>query len=78
MADEEDIILSEARFLLTNFCVDIFGTGAPDLLDMLEAAHSVGDMLHCLRSIAERTISEYADSMNLLHDTVAEINRTAE
>lgn len=73
-----DIILSEARFLLINFCVDVFATKAQVYVDALGLCKSVGQFSNCARQIQELAGGQYPAALATLREVIEEINRTAE
>lgn len=74
---KEDIILSEAKFLLTDFCVDCFGTQSQSFVDEISESKNVKSLLHCLRSIHATTERQCPQQLSVLQDVVREINETA-
>ena len=74
---KEDIILSEAKFLLTDFCVDCFGTQSQSFVDEISESKNVKSLLHCLRSIHAATEKQFPQQLSVLQDVVREINETA-
>ena len=47
---DEEIIISEAKFLLTDFCVDSFGTQSQAFVDEISACRSPESLGSCLRN----------------------------
>jgi hypothetical protein len=74
---EAGIFVSEARFLLTDFCVDALGSEADKLVRALEAANGVDGLRRCLQDIAARLASHDPAAMPSLHRIVATVNGTA-
>jgi hypothetical protein len=74
---DEEIILSEAKFLLTDFCVDSFGTASQTFVDQIRACSKTQDFVGCFaRTLAEakRRCPEHVPALLAL---VKEINDTA-
>lgn len=74
---DEEIILSEAKFLLTDFCVDSFGTASQAFVDQIRACSKTQDFVGCFaRTLAEakRRCPEHVPALLAL---VKEINDTA-
>ncbi|MBV5336867.1 MAG: hypothetical protein J0653_02425 [Deltaproteobacteria bacterium] len=74
---DDEIIVSEAKFLLSDFCVDSFGTQSKELAEEIRACHDVA----CVRSFLNKTytLTEKFSPGQLprLMDVVREINDTA-
>lgn len=77
VALDDDIILSEAKFLLTDFAVDSFGTQSQAFVDAIRACHSVADVRSCLTAIVAAVQSGCPAQLPALRKLVAEINATA-
>lgn len=75
---KEGIIVSEAKFLLTNFCVDLFGTQAQALIDPLSDARSVKNVSLCLKNIHETVLRKHPGKMVNLLEIIEEINATSD
>jgi hypothetical protein len=72
------IFLSEARFLLTDFCVDVLGAGSEKLTTGVENANGVDGLRDCLRDIAALIAQEHPAALPTLHGIVLAINETAD
>lgn len=73
----DDIILSEAKFLLTNFSVDSFGTQSQALADSIRACKSVSDLRPQVNAIAAKTEMLCPAQLPTLIAVILEINATA-
>jgi hypothetical protein len=73
----EEIILSEARFLMVDFCVDVFGTGSQTFVDKLGSCKSVGQFTECVKQICEATKSKHPEKIQAFEVVLKEINKTA-
>jgi len=74
---EDDVILSEAKFLLTNFCVDSFGTESQVFVDTIRACKSVNDLRYHLNTIHAAVEKQYPAQIPTLLGVIQEINATA-
>lgn len=74
---EEEIVLSEARFLMVNFCVDVFGTNSQELLESLRQCKNVSQFTACVKRIYEATKSLYPEQVKTLHAVIKEIKQGA-
>lgn len=74
---ENGIILSEAKFLLVDFCVDGFGTQSQEFVDKLGACKNENALKTCLLEIYAATRNFCPDRIPLLQKLIAEINATA-
>jgi hypothetical protein len=74
---DDEIILSEAKFLLSDFAVDSFGTHSQSVVDAIRACKTVADFRSCLNAIQTAIESNHPDQLPILHKVVAEINETA-
>jgi hypothetical protein len=74
---EDDVVLSEAKFLLTNFSVDSFGTDSQAFVDKIRSCKSVGDVRHHLNTIHAAVEERCPAQLPTLHDVIREINATA-
>jgi hypothetical protein len=68
---------SQARFALSNFCLDQFGTNGQDLSDVLELCTDVASLQEALSSIQMEVVNRCPDRMPALVACVDEINQTA-
>ena len=74
---EDDVILSEAKFLLTNFCVDSFGTESQVFVDTIRACKSVNDLRYHLNTIHAAAEKQHPAQIPTLLGVIREINATA-
>ncbi|MEI7429667.1 MAG: hypothetical protein WCL27_04360 [Betaproteobacteria bacterium] len=74
---DDEIILSEAKFLLSDFCVDSFGTQSKGFGEDIRACHDVEHIRQCLSKIFELTEKHCPDQLPKLLEIVKEINETA-
>ena len=74
---DDEIILSEAKFLLTNFSVDSFGTQSQAFVDEIRACKSVSDLRLRLSSIFLAAEKQCPHQIPTLLDLIKEINETA-
>jgi hypothetical protein len=68
---------SQARFALSNFCLDQFGTNAQDLADVLELCTDLASLQEALNSIQMEVRNRCPDRLPALVACVDEINQTA-
>ena len=73
----DDVILSEAEFLLTNFCVDSFGTDSQPFVDAIRSCKSVDDFRRHLNTIHAATEKRCPAQIPTLLGVIREINATA-
>jgi hypothetical protein len=73
----EEIILSEARFLMVDFCVDVFGTGSQTFVEKLGSCKSVGQFTECVKQICEATKAKHPEKIQAFEVVLKEINKTA-
>lgn len=74
---DKDILLSEAKFLLTDFCVDAFGTAAQPLVDAIRACHQEHDFIACFGAVWTATRNSQPARMDALMEVAQQINATA-
>jgi hypothetical protein len=74
---DDEIILSEAKFLLSDFCVDSFGTQSKGFGEDIRACHDVAHIRQCLQKIFELTTKHCPEQLPKLLEIVKEINETA-
>ena len=74
---DDEIILSEAKFLLTNFSVDSFGTQSQAFVDGIRGCKSVNDLRPRLSAIFLMAEKQCPDQLPVLLDLIKEINDTA-
>ena len=70
------IVLSEARFLLTNYCVDSFGTDAQSHVAAIRQCKDVTELRHQLAAIYASTERICPHRINALREIIHEINAT--
>ena len=73
----DGFVLSEARFLLVDFCVDSFGTQAQTFTNQIEGCKNPSDLQLYLNNIHAAIKSKYSDRLPALMTVIAEITRTA-
>lgn len=74
---DDDVILSEAKFLLTDFCVDSFGTSSQAYVDAIRACKSVNDLRYQLNAILAAAEKQAPAQLPTLIKVIQEINATA-
>jgi hypothetical protein len=74
---DNEIILSEAKFLLSDFCVDSFGTQSKGFAEDIRACQDVDHIRQCLNKIFALTSKHCPEHLPRLLDIVKEINDTA-
>jgi len=74
----DDIVLSEAKYLLIDFCVDSFGTHAETLADGIRVCKTPESLAKSLKTIAEAAEKQCPDRLPALFKIIREINETAE
>jgi len=74
---EEEVVLSEAKFQLVDFCVDSFGTQSQTFVDEIRTCRSARDLDVYLRRIVAATRKSCPQRLDLLTSLVKEINETA-
>jgi len=50
-AFKEGLVLSEAKFLLVDFCIDVFGTDAPALIDRIQSCDNIQEFSTCYAKV---------------------------
>jgi len=73
----EEIVLSEAKFLLVDFCVDHFGTQSQRFVDDIRRSADLGGIRQCLAQVAEQVEKNHPKQRGTLTELVREINETA-
>ncbi|OIQ99481.1 hypothetical protein GALL_184180 [mine drainage metagenome] len=73
----EGIIISEAKFLLVDFCVDSFGTQSQTFVDELGGCKNEKNLQLCLKNIYAATEANSPDRLSILLKIIEEINATA-
>lgn len=74
---DDEIILSEAKFLLTDFSVDSFGTQSQAFVDGIRACKSVNDLRLSLGTLFTAAEKQCPDRLPVLLGLIKEINETA-
>ena len=74
---DDEVIVSEAKFLLTDFCVDSFGTQSQAFVDAIRACKSVKDLRPQLNEVFAATEKFCPKQLPTLLDIITEINATA-
>ena len=72
----EGFTLSEAQFLLIDFCVDSFKMDSQVIIDQINSSTSANDIRLCLEKIIKRVNANCAERSPILLEVVNEINRT--
>ncbi len=73
----EGIVISEAKFLLVDFCVDSFGTQSQAFVDELGGCKNEKNLQLCLKNIYAAIETHSPDRLPALMKIVGEINATA-
>ena len=73
----EGIIISEAKFLLIDFCVDSFGKRSQKFVDELDGCKNEKHLQTCLKNICVATEEHSPDRLAVLLKVIADINATA-
>jgi hypothetical protein len=73
----DGIIISEAKFLLVDFCVDSFGTQSQTFVDELGGCKNEKNLQLCLKNIYAATEANSPDRLPVLLKIIEEINATA-
>lgn len=74
---DDEVILSEAKFLLTDFSVDSFGTESQAFVDGIRACKNVKDLRLQLGAILAATEKLCPKQLPTLLNVIREINATA-
>jgi hypothetical protein len=74
---KDEIVLSEAKFLMIDFWVDNFGTESEEFTEEINACGSVRDLSACLKSIVAAAQRQCPERLPVLSNLVKEINETA-
>ena len=72
-----EIVISEAKFLLTDFAVDTFGTQSQTIADQIRDCKTVHDVESCLTGILALAEKQCPARLPALRVIVGEINATA-
>lgn len=75
---KDDIVLSEAKYLLIDFCVDSFGTHAQTLADGIRVCKTPQSLAQSLETLAKAAEKQCPDRLPALFKIISEINETAE
>jgi hypothetical protein len=73
----DDIIISEAKFLLVDFCVDSFGKRSQKFVDELDSCKNEKHLQTCLKNICAATEEQSPERLAVLLKVIVEINATA-
>ncbi|WP_319244312.1 hypothetical protein [uncultured Propionivibrio sp.] len=76
-AINDDILVSEARFLLIDFCVDCFGMASEKLAEDLRACKSVSALRAVLKELLPLVGTQKPEQLPALRDIIRAINDTA-
>ena len=74
----DEIVISEAKFLLIDFCVDSFGTHSDTFCHDIHGCHSVAAVAKCVGAIVAAAGKECPDRLPVLVKVIEEINATAD
>jgi len=74
---DDEIILSEAKFLLTDFAVDSFGAHSQAVVDEIRGCQSIADFRSCLNAIAAAIGKNHPTQLPTLYQVIGQINETA-
>ena len=74
---DEEIVLSEAKYLLIDFCVDSFGTQAQTFSNGVRACKTPESLGKYLRTVAEAAEKHCPERVPTLFKIIQEINETA-
>lgn len=74
---DDNIVLSEAKFLLVDFCVDTFGTQSEPYIDEINECKNAKNLILCLRNIYAATEKHASNRLPMLLGVIKEINETA-
>ena len=74
---DEEIILSEAKFLLIDFCVDCFGMQSEKLTEDIRGCKTVGALRSLVKELLAMVSQHKPDQMNAFRDTIRKVNETA-
>ena len=75
---KDEIVLSEAKYLLIDFCVDSFGTHAQALADGIRVCKTPESLAKSLETLAKSAEKQCPDRLPALFKIIQEINETAE
>lgn len=73
----DEIILSEAKFLLIDFCVDCFGMQSEKLTEDIRSCRSSAALNLVLKEIVAMTGKHKPDQINALKEAIRKANETA-
>lgn len=74
---QDGIIISEAKFLLVDFCVDSFGKHAQKLMDELDGCKNEKHLQTCLKNIHAAIEEHNPSRLAVLLKVITDINATA-
>lgn len=72
------IVLSEAKYLLIDFCVNSFGTHAQTFADGIRVCKTAESLAKSLETLAKAAEKQCPDRLPALFKIIQEINETAE
>ncbi len=73
---DSGVSMSQARFVLCDFCLDQFGTRAQPLIDAIEAASDVAELQQVLDGITAEVRRHVKDQLPVLMAKVREANQS--
>ena len=74
---DNEIILSEAKFLLIDFCVDCFGMQSEKIADDIRVSKSIGALRAVLKELSGLVGAHHRQQLLKLREIVRQINETA-
>jgi len=74
---DSGISMSQARFVLCDFCLDQFGTKAQPLIDAIENAADVAELQRALDAITAEVREHFKEQLPALMSQVRDINETS-
>jgi len=74
---DDEVIISEAKFLLTDFSVDSFGTESQAFVDGIRACKTAQDLRLCLNTVFSAAEKLCPGQLPTLLNVIKEINATA-
>lgn len=74
---DKDILLSEAKFLLADFCVDCFGTDSQLFVEKVRACGDVAGFRACFAAALGLAQKKYPKHLSTLKELLNSINETA-
>jgi hypothetical protein len=73
---DSDVPMSQARFVLCDFCLDYFGTKAQVMVEAIEGAANVAQLQQVLDRITAEVRKHFKDQLPVLMARVRDINQT--